>query len=95
MKTCTVVATFTPHAHQLTEVKELLLDVARDVRLELGCVFYDLYEEVSGKLIFIEAWESRELWEIHNEAPTVSRIRDFIEGKLSEPVLIQEMYAAS
>jgi len=48
MKTCTVVATFTPNAQNLIEVKELLLDVAKDVRLELGCLFYDLYEEVSG-----------------------------------------------
>jgi len=94
MKTCTVVATFTPNAQNLIEVKELLLDVAKDVRLELGCVFYDLYEEVSGKLMFIEAWESRELWQIHNDAPTVARILKCIEGKLSEPVLVQEMYAA-
>jgi len=95
MKTCTVVATFTPIPQNLIEVKELLLDVAKDVRLELGCLFYDLYEEVSGKLMFIEAWESRELWEIHNNAPTVGRILEFIDGKLSEPVVVQEMYAAN
>jgi quinol monooxygenase YgiN len=95
MKTCTVVATFTPHPQNLIEVKELLLDVAKDVRLELGCLFYDLYEEVSGKLMFIEAWESRELWEIHNNAQTVARILEFIEGKLSGPVLVQEMYSAN
>jgi len=95
MKTCTVVATFTPNPQNLVEVKELLLDVAKDVRLELGCIVYDLYGEVSGKLIFIEAWESRELWQIHNDAPTVARIRELIDGKLSEPVLVQEMYAAS
>ena len=94
MKTCTVVATFTPNPANLIEVKELLLDVAKDVRLELGCLYYDLYEEVSGNLIFIEAWESRELWQIHNDAPTVARILESIEGKLSEPVLVQEMYAA-
>ncbi|EIC91382.1 hypothetical protein IMCC13023_09350 [Candidatus Aquiluna sp. IMCC13023] len=79
----------------MIEVKELLLDVAKDVRLELGCLLYDLYEEVSGKLMFIEAWESRELWEIHNNAPTVGRILEFIDGKLSEPVVVQEMYAAN
>ena len=95
MKTCIVVATFTPNPANLIEVKELLLDVAKDVRLELGCLYYDLYEEVSGKLIFIEAWESRDLWQIHNDAPTVARIRKFIDGKLSEPVLVQEMYTAN
>ena len=95
MKTCTVVATFTPNPANLIEVKELLLDVAKDVRLELGCLYYDLYEEVSGKLIFIEAWESRELWQIHNDAPTVARISEFIDGKLLEPVMVQEMYTAN
>tara|TARA_B110000503_G_scaffold62190_1_gene98546 strand:+ start:357 stop:644 length:288 start_codon:yes stop_codon:yes gene_type:complete len=95
MKTCTVVATFSPNPENLSEVKELLLDVAKDVRLEMGCIFYDLYEEVSGKLLFIEAWESRELWQIHNDAPTVARILEFLDGKLSEPVLVEEMYAAS
>ncbi len=85
----------TPNPENLSEVKELLLDVAKDVRLEMGCICYDLYEEVSGKLLFIEAWESRELWQIHNDAPTVARILEFIDGKLSEPVLVQEMYAAS
>ena len=95
MKTCIVVATFTPNPANLIEVKELLLDVAKDVRLELGCLYYDLHEEVSGKLIFIEAWESRDLWQIHNDAPTVARILEFIDGKLLEPVMVQEMYAAS
>lgn len=95
MKTCTVVATFTPNPANLIEVKELLLDVAKDVRLELGCLYYDLYEEVSGKLIFIEAWESRELWQTHSDAPTVARIRKFIDGRLSEPVMVQEMYTAN
>jgi len=32
---------------------------------------------------------------MHNNAPTVGRILEFIEGKLSEPVLVQEMYAAN
>jgi hypothetical protein len=31
---------------------------------------------------------------MHNNAPTVARILEFIDGKLSEPFLIQEMYAA-
>ena len=64
------------------------------MRLEPGCVYYDLYEEVSGKLVFIEAWESRQLWEFHNDAPTVGRILAFIDGKLTESALIQEMYSA-
>ena len=94
MTNCTVVATFTPNPEHLTEVRELLLEVAKDVRLEPGCLYYDLYDEVTGKLLLIEAWESRELWQIHSDAPTVARIFAFIDGRLAEPVLVQEMYAS-
>jgi quinol monooxygenase YgiN len=94
MTNCTVVATFTPNPEHLKEVRELLLEVAKEVRLEPGCLFYDLYDDVTGKLIFIEAWESRDLWQTHNDAPTVARILAFIDGKLTEPVLVQELYSA-
>lgn len=92
MTHCTVVATFTPKAEHLREVADFLGDIAKEVRIEAGCVYYDLYEEVSGKLFFIESWETRELWQLHNAAPSVAKLREFIEGKLSEPILVQEMY---
>ena len=94
MTKCVVVATFRPKPEHLVETRELFLEVAKEVRLEQGCIYYDLYEDVSGKLVFIEAWESRQLWQMHSHAPTVTRILDFIDGKLTEPALIQEMYAA-
>jgi quinol monooxygenase YgiN len=92
MTNCTVVATFTPKAENLEEVTQFLLDVAKEVRLENGCLYYDLYKEVSGKLLFIEAWETRALWLIHNDAPSVVKILAFLEGKLAQPALVQEMY---
>lgn len=92
MNNCTVVATFTPKPEHLREVTDFLLGLAVRVRLEPGCLYYDPYKEVSGKLLFIEAWETRELWEIHNAAETVAELRGFLEGKLTEAILVQEMY---
>jgi quinol monooxygenase YgiN len=92
MPNCTVVATFTPKPEYLEVVSEFLLEIAKEVRQEPGCQYYDLYQEVSGKLLFIEAWESRELWQNHNNAPSVAKLRSFVENKLLEPLLVQEMY---
>ena len=56
--------------------------------------FYDLYEEIGGQLLFIESWTSREAWQVHNGAPSVTKIINFLDGKLARPALVQEMYLA-
>ncbi len=92
MKHCTVVATFVPKDAELEAVKEFLAEAAKEVRLEDGCLYYDLYQEVNGKLLFIESWRDRQSWEAHNRAESVSRIVEFLQGKLMQPALVQEMY---
>jgi quinol monooxygenase YgiN len=90
---CQVVAIFTPKPEFAAEIKVLLAEVAVEVRTENGCLFYDLFQEIDGHLWFIEAWSSRELWQQHNDAPSVAKITAGIEGKLLEPVSVHEMYA--
>jgi len=94
MTICTVVATFQPKPEFRDEVRALLLEQAKLVQQEDGCEYYDLYDQVNGNLVFVEAWSSREAWMVHNEAPTVKTIRSFTEGKLDSPILVQELYAA-
>ena len=94
MNKCQVVAIFKPKPEFAEEVQALLSEVAVEVRTEPGCLFYDLFQEIDGRLWFIEAWESRELWQEHNAAPSVARITAGIEGKLLEPVSVHEMYSA-
>ncbi|MDG2496908.1 MAG: putative quinol monooxygenase [Aquiluna sp.] len=94
-ETCTVVATIRPTRTELDAVKRFLLLAAEEVRLEDGCIYYDLYEEVGGKLLFIEAWRDRDAWQFHNQAKSVEKIVAFLEGKLEEPTLVQEMYLAA
>jgi quinol monooxygenase YgiN len=94
MTKCQVVAIFEPKPEFLDEVRALLSEVAVEVRTEEGCLFYDLFQAIDGRLWFIEAWESRDLWQAHNKAPSVARTKAGIEGKLVGPVAVHEMYEA-
>jgi quinol monooxygenase YgiN len=95
MTICTVTATFEPKPEFREEIRKLLLEQAAIVRTEEGCEYYDLYDEVNGDLVFVEAWTTRELWMIHNDAPTVATINSGVEGKLVKPVVVQELYKAN
>lgn len=95
MTICTVTATFEPKPEFREEIRALLLEQAAIVRDEPGCQYYDLYDQVNGNLVFVEAWQTRELWMIHNDAPTVAAINKGVEGKLLSPVVVQELYAAN
>ena len=90
-----MVATFEPKPEFREEIRALLLEQAAIVRGEPGCEYYDLYDQVNGNLVFVEAWSTREEWMIHNDAPTVKAINDGVEGKLLKPVSVQELYAAN
>jgi quinol monooxygenase YgiN len=92
MTICTVTATFEPRPEYRDEIRKLLLEQAQIVRTEEGCEYYDLYDDVNGNLVFIEAWATRELWMIHNDAPTVAAILKGVDGKLVNPVLVAELY---
>lgn len=94
MSICTVTATFEPKPEYRDEIRNLLLEQAAIVRTEKGCEYYDHYDDVNGNLVFIEAWSTRELWMIHNDAPTVAAINKGVEGELLNPVLVSELYKA-
>jgi quinol monooxygenase YgiN len=94
MTICTVTATFEPRPEYRDEIRKLLSEQAQVVRTEEGCEYYDLYDDVNGNLVFIEAWTTRDLWMIHNDAPTVAAINKGVEGKLLSPVLVAELYKA-
>jgi quinol monooxygenase YgiN len=95
MTICTVTATFEPKPEFRDEIRAVLIEQAALVRKEPGCEYYDLYDQVGGNLMFVEAWTTREDWMIHNDAPTVATINKAVEGKLQKPVLVQELYAAN
>jgi quinol monooxygenase YgiN len=92
-KKCIVTATFTPKPEYYDEIRELLLSVIPGVHTETGCDFYTLNEAVSGELVFIEAWDTRELWIEHNGHNSVATVTRGVEGKLVKPVAVSEMYS--
>lgn len=94
MTVCTVIAIFTPIPEHREEIRKVLLEQAKIVRTEKGCEYYDLYDDVNDDLVFVEAWSTRELWQIHNDAPTVAAIRAAVEGKLQKPLEVRELYLA-
>tara|TARA_B100000902_G_scaffold392687_1_gene445503 strand:- start:1314 stop:1835 length:522 start_codon:yes stop_codon:yes gene_type:complete len=89
---CVVIATFVPLPGQHETVKSLLLEVAEEVYEEKGCITYALHEATNGSLVFIEKWQSRELWQEHSKHKSVERIKDGVKGLLSEEILVHEMY---
>lgn len=92
MKTCVVIATFKVKPEFREEVRTMLLAEQVGVLTEEGCLTYALHDDVNGDLVFVESWQSRELWMIHNDAPSVARIMAGVEGKLVEHVRVQELY---
>ena len=89
---CVVVAFIRPIEGAFDTVKAVLQSVIPDVHEEPGCDFYALHEDTEGRLVFIEAWDSRELWINHTGLDAVARINERTEGLLaSEPDVI-EMY---
>jgi quinol monooxygenase YgiN len=92
MNTCVVVATFHVKPEHREEVRALLLTEQAVVLTEPGCLTYALHDDVNGDLVFVESWESREAWKLHDQADSVKRIQAGIAGKLNSDVRIQELY---
>lgn len=92
MPKCNVIAKFSCKPEYLVAVREFLSKMAVEVLQEEGCELYELNEDVSGNLWFIETWTTRSLWMQHNDHANVQRILEFIDEKLAKPVEVSEMY---
>jgi quinol monooxygenase YgiN len=91
-KRCVVVALFTPRPNQANEVKAILSDITPEVHDEPGCDFYALHELPDGRLCFVEAWETRELWVQHGDATSVQKVNELVTPLLAKQVEVFEMY---
>jgi quinol monooxygenase YgiN len=89
---CNVIAIFTPKPEHAAEVKELLLGITALVHEEPGCEFYALNQDIEGRLIYVEAWTTRELWMEHVDSSSVQAINAGTAGKLVKDVEVYEMY---
>ena len=89
---CIVIATFHPHPGKRDAVRAALEAVIPDVHKETGCELYALQEETEGRLILIEKWTTRELWQEHLTLEPVKRSRASLEGLLESATEVLEMY---
>ena len=91
-ESCIVIATFHPHPGKRDAVRAALEAVIPDVHEEPGCELYALHEETEGRLILIEKWTTRELWQEHLTLDPVQRSRASLEGLLESATEVLEMY---
>jgi quinol monooxygenase YgiN len=94
-ESCVVIATFHPHPGKRDAVRAALEAVIPDVHKETGCELYALHEETEGRLILIEKWTTRELWQEHLTLEPVKRSRASLEGLLESATEVLEMYGAA
>ncbi len=86
MSKLTIVANIHAHPDKIELVKAELEKLISVTRAEKGCIQYDLHQdnETPAHFLFFENWESRELWQVHLNAPHLVAYRSATEGAVAE-----------
>lgn len=97
MKAVTVVAHLNAAPGKDADLREALLEMVKDTRVEDGCIQYDLHESVDrpGDFVFYENWTTREALDRHSASAHIQKFRARAGELLREPasVLIYERIA--
>ena len=86
MPRLTIVANIRANPDKIDLVKAELEKLIPITRAEQGCIQYDLHQdnENPAHFLFYENWESRELWQIHMNAPHLAAYREATDGAVAE-----------
>ena len=86
MTTLTIVANIHANPNQIELVKSELEKLVPITRAEKGCINYDLHRDNSdpAHFMFYENWESRELWQIHMNAPHLAAYMKATDGAVAQ-----------
>ncbi|MEP3046539.1 MAG: putative quinol monooxygenase [Roseibium sp.] len=86
MPKLTIVATIHANKDKIQLVKAELKKLIDVTRAENGCVQYDLHQDNDNPahFLFFEIWESRELWQMHMNAPHLKAYMEATEGAVAE-----------
>ncbi|WP_421983645.1 putative quinol monooxygenase [Roseibium sp.] len=86
MTQLTIVANIKANPDKIDLVKTELLKLIEITRSENGCINYDLHQdnENPAHFMFYENWESRELWQIHMNAPHLAAYMAATEGAVAD-----------
>jgi len=86
MSKLTIVANITAKSDKIDLVKAELEKLINITRSEKGCLQYDLHQdnEDPAHFMFYENWESRELWQIHMNAPHLAAYMEATDGAVAD-----------
>ncbi len=86
MSKLTIVANVHANPDKIDLVKAELEKLIPITQSEKGCLQYDLHQDNDNPahFMFYENWESRELWQIHMNAPHLADYMEATEGAVAE-----------
>ncbi len=86
MAALTIVANIHAKPDQIDRVRAELEKLVPLTRAEEGCIQYDLHRDNADPrhFMFIENWESRELWQTHMNAAHLTAYMEATEGAVAE-----------
>lgn len=81
-----IIANIRANPDHIELVKGELEKLIPITRAEEGCIQYDLHQnnENPAHFLFFEKWESRDLWQIHINAPHLAAYLNATEGAVAE-----------
>ena len=91
-QTCTVMVPLHPLEGQGEVVIGILEEVIPAIVAGPGCLRYELFQEVTGRLVLWEEWESRVAWQAHFEWEPIKRLKRELAERVEMPVERWEMY---
>ena len=88
----TIIARPTVDPDRLADIKAAMLDLVAATLQEEGCLRYELHQDnrQSNRFVFVESWESHELWRQHMEGEAIKYFNARISGGIIDFEL-QEM----
>lgn len=86
MSTLTLVAQVTAKTGKEAELEEALRALVTPTREEEGCLRYDLHlsDETAGIFVFLEDWQTKELWERHMVSPHIEAFKARTEDLVAD-----------
>ena len=86
MAQLTIVANIFANPDRINLIKTELEKLIPITRGEKGCINYDLHQDNDNPahFTFYENWESRELWQLHMNAPHLAAYMEATDGAISE-----------
>ncbi len=86
MTKLTIVANIHANPDQIELVRAELEKLVPITRAEKGCLQYDLHRDNDNPahFMFYETWQSRELWQVHMNAPHLAAYMQATHGAVAE-----------